>query len=208
MEVFFASAAQWREWLSIHHAAEKVVWLIFFKVHTRRGGLRYDEALDEALCYGWIDSIVKRLDNERYMQKFTPRTNTFKWSDANVARVRRLIAEGRMTDVGLAKVGDRTILEREPAQTVRTRADGMQNQDATAGTGKLPARPPEPEEPDFVREAFAAEPAVDTAFRALTPGRRRLYLRWVLDAKREETRLKRLRELIGLLKEGKALSMK
>lgn len=215
MERFFETPSLWREWLSVHHATEKVIWLIFYKVHTRRGGLRYDEALDEALCFGWIDSIVKRLDDERYLQKFTPRTNTFKWSDANVARVRRLITEGRMTDIGLAKVGDRAILEREPIEPVRDRAGGMQNLDASAGAGGIPARlsgpgsrPPEPEDPDFVREAFAADPPAAAAFRALTPGRRRLYLRWVLDARRDETRRKRFGELIGLLREGKPLSMK
>lgn len=187
MECFFESAAGWRDWLEKHHASERVAWLIFYKAHTGRVSLRYEKALDEALCYGWIDSIIKRIDDERYCQKFTPRTNTLRWSDANVVRMRRLIAEGRMTDIGLSKVGDPSILEQDPPP----RAD-------------VPADDP----PDFIREAFEAEPAAGTAFGALTPGRRRLYLRWVLDARRDETRRKRLQELIGLLKEGKPLSMK
>ena len=190
-ELFFESGADWRTWLEAHHNSEKVVWLVFYKVHTGRGGLRYSEALDEALCFGWIDSIIQRLDEDRYRQKFTPRTNTSKWSKVNIIRMRRLIAQGRMTDIGLAKVADPSILKQE--------APGPASDDRKAAS--LPV-------PDFIRDGLAAEPAAQAAFVALAPSRRRLFLGWILDAKRDETRHKRLLETISLLKAGKPLSMK
>ncbi len=190
-ELFFETAAMWRTWLETHHDSEKVVWLVFYKVHTGRGGLRYNEALDEALCFGWIDSIIQRLDDDRYRQKFTPRTNTSKWSKVNLARMRRLIAEGRMTDVGLAKVANPSLLAPE-----------------TPGPAPARGKPAELPVPDFIRDGLAAEPAAQAAFAALPPSRRRLFLGWILDAKRDETRRKRLREAIGLLQAGKTQPMK
>ena len=190
-ELFFENPAEWRTWLEAHHNSEKVVWLVFYKVHTGRGGLRYGEALDEALCFGWIDSIIQRLDDDRYRQKFTPRTDTRKWSKANILRMRRLIAQGRMTGIGLAKVADPSILEQEAPVPV-------------SATEKLTNQPV----PDFIQDGLAAEPAARAAFAALPPGRRRLFLGWILDAKRDETRRKRLQESIGRLKAGKTLPMK
>ena len=97
------SRKQWREWLAKNHAVTAEVWLVFYKKHTGRPCLSYDEAVEEALCFGWIDSLVKRLGEDRYARKFTPRVDSSKWSAANLERMKRLVESGRMTEIGLAK---------------------------------------------------------------------------------------------------------
>lgn len=100
----FKTAAAWRAWLKRNHAREKEIWLVYYKKGSGKTSVTYEEALQEALCYGWIDSIVSRLDDERYMQKYTPRNVDSIWSAGNKERVRKLIAQGRMAAPGMAKI--------------------------------------------------------------------------------------------------------
>ena len=100
----FPGREQWRAWLGENHDAAKELWLVFHKKHTGKGGLTYDEAVEEALCFGWIDGILKRIDDEKHMVRFCPRRKNSIWSERNKERVRRMIEAGRMTDIGLAKV--------------------------------------------------------------------------------------------------------
>jgi uncharacterized protein YdeI (YjbR/CyaY-like superfamily) len=95
---------EWRAWLAEHHDTEKEVWLISYKKHTGRPQIPYDEAVEEALCFGWIDSLVKTIDEERFAQKFTPRKMKNNWSESNKRRVKKLVREGRMTQAGLSKI--------------------------------------------------------------------------------------------------------
>jgi len=95
---------QWRSWLAKHHDQEKELWLIFYKEHTGHAGLTYEEAVQEALCFGWIDGILKRIDDEKHTIRFSPRRKNSIWSATNKKRVARMIASERMTEVGLAKV--------------------------------------------------------------------------------------------------------
>ena len=92
---------QWRRWLAEHHASESEVWLVFHKHHTGRASIAYQDAVDEALCFGWIDSLIKRLDDARYARKFTPRKPDSKWSTANRQRYAQLKASGRLMPAGL-----------------------------------------------------------------------------------------------------------
>src|SRR5512136_2267735 len=96
---------EWHVWLAKHHQTESEVWLVFFKTRVGRRGIPYEDAVEEALCFGWIDSLVKRLDDETYARKFTPRTDARRWSDSNRRRVAKLVGEGKMTPAGMAKVG-------------------------------------------------------------------------------------------------------
>ena len=96
------SRAAWRAWLERNHRRKTEVWLVFFKAHTGKPRVEYDDAVEEALCFGWVDSLVKRLDEERYAQKFTPRKAGSRWSPSNRTRVAKLVREGRMTPAGLA----------------------------------------------------------------------------------------------------------
>src|SRR5262249_13199943 len=111
--LYVTSREEWRTWLADHSESEAEVWLIYYKKHTGQPRIPYDHAVEEALCFGWIDSIVKRIDDETFAQKFTPRRDRTKWSALNKRRVRKLIREGRMTEAGLAKI-DPAALGEEP----------------------------------------------------------------------------------------------
>lgn len=102
--VYFPNRDDWRAWLEANHATEREIWFVFYKKATKKPSLPYGEAVEEALCFGWVDSIEKSLDGERYALRFTPRKPKSNWSESNKIRVRQLIASGRMTEAGLAKV--------------------------------------------------------------------------------------------------------
>ena len=95
---------QWRAWLAKHHKTAPEIWLIYYKKHSGRPRIPYSDAVEEALCYGWIDSITKPVDEDRWAQRFSPRRPSSRLSDMNRERVRRLIAAGRMTKVGLERI--------------------------------------------------------------------------------------------------------
>src|SRR5215510_860473 len=102
MNTFLAQTLdQWRDWLADHHASESEVWLIFHKLHAGVASIDYKDALDEALCFGWVDSLVKRLDDRRYARKFTPRRADSRWSAANRKRYAELKANGRLKPPGI-----------------------------------------------------------------------------------------------------------
>jgi uncharacterized protein YdeI (YjbR/CyaY-like superfamily) len=98
-----ASSREWRAWLAEHHGRETGIWLVFWKKHTGKTAVSYQDAVDEALCFGWIDTLVRRLDDDRYAQKFTPRKPKSNWTEANRRIFARLVEQGRMTPAGLAK---------------------------------------------------------------------------------------------------------
>jgi uncharacterized protein YdeI (YjbR/CyaY-like superfamily) len=133
------------------------------------------------LCFGWIDSIVKRIDGDTFAQKFTPRRDWTKWSALNKQRLRKLIREGRMTEAGLAKIDPAALGEDEPQKPGTSGADI----------------------PRFVKQALMANAKAWENFRSLTPSRRRAYIRLIMDAKREATRQRRLRETVALLEQSR-----
>ena len=94
---------EWRAWLAKHHDTEKDIWLIYYKKQSGEPRIPYNDAVEEALCFGWIDSIVKGIDENKYAQRFSPRKNGSNWSEMNKVRMRRLIEQGRMTPAGLSK---------------------------------------------------------------------------------------------------------
>lgn len=110
--IHVTTRAQWRRWLERHHENEREVWLVSYRTHTGRSRISYNDAVEEALCFGWIDSNQKGVDEDRLAQRYTPRRRAGGLSEMNKQRVRRLVAEGRMTPAGLAKIGD--ALEVEP----------------------------------------------------------------------------------------------
>src|SRR5215208_4566267 len=117
--VYVTNRADWRAWLERHHETETEVWLIYYKKHTGRSRIPYDDAVEEALCFGWIDSIVKRIDDEKFAQRFTPRKAKSEWSERNLIRVRALIREGKMTRAGLARVSEEVLAEGSKSKTKR-----------------------------------------------------------------------------------------
>ena len=104
--LFAEDRAAWREWLAAHHQDRTLVWLLLHKKHVQEPSVRYDEAVEEALCWGWIDGLTNSWDERSYALRFTPRRPGSVWSESNVARVERLIADGRMTPAGMALVDE------------------------------------------------------------------------------------------------------
>ena len=111
--LYITNRGDWRKWLEKNHNKEKEIWLVYYKSHTGKPTIAYDDSVEEALCFGWIDSIVKRIDDERYAQKFAPRTNTSKWSESNKQRVRKLVKQGRMTQIGMTKIKESILNKKE-----------------------------------------------------------------------------------------------
>jgi uncharacterized protein YdeI (YjbR/CyaY-like superfamily) len=173
---------RWRAWLEDHHDSEPEVWLVFYKQHTGRPSVAHADALDEALCYGWIDSLVKRLDDSRYAIKFTPRKAGSRWSAINTKRYAELKALGRLKPPGI---------ERSP--TGRTYAP-KPNLPTTA--------------PSYMVRALKKHPAAWRTFEGLPPSHRRRYVGWIATAKLPETRERRLKEAIRMLAAGKELGLK
>ncbi len=183
MELYFKNRDSWRAWLGQNHGDAREVWLVFFKKHTGEPCISYDAAVEEALCFGWIDSLIRRLDDDRYARKFTPRVDVKKWSASNLDRVERLVASGRMTDIGLSKI-DPDVQPQAPSSA-------------------LPL-----EIPRFFADALAQDDAAREFFDQLAPSYRSNFVGWVCSAKREETRRKRLEEALTLLRQNKKLGMK
>ena len=154
---------------------------MFYKAHTGKTSVHYEDAVREALCFGWIDSLVKRLDDDRYAFKVTPRRPTSKWSDLNRKRWAELEAAGLLTSAGLAA-----------APTSNTYAP----------------RPVVPELPVYIAKAFKTNSKAWQFFRELAPRERRNFVVWIHTAKRAETREKRIGESIALLAAGKKLGLK
>ena len=93
---------EWREWLEQHHGDYKEIWLVYYKKTSGKTGISYEESVEEALCFGWIDGAIKGIDEETYAGRFTPRRSKSPWSDSNRERVTRLLRDGRMAQAGLA----------------------------------------------------------------------------------------------------------
>jgi uncharacterized protein YdeI (YjbR/CyaY-like superfamily) len=172
---------RWRAWLEKHHASSPGVWLVFYKKHSGQKSIPYEDSVREALCFGWIDSLVNRLDDDRFRLKFTPRKPTSKWSDPNRKRWAELKAAGLLAAAGLA---------------------------AAPTENRYAPKPNIPELPGYVRQALKANPKAWDFFQTLAPTDRRQFVVWIHIAKRPETREKRIRESIGLLAAGKKLGLK
>jgi len=174
----------WRAWLAENHASERVVWVVFPKKHTGEHCMSYEESVEEALCHGWIDSIIKRIDEKSYARKFTPRTDNQNWSELNKRRVAKLIQEGRMTEIGLAKVS-------------YSNPESLQPRKSKPQVLSVPA---------FVEQGLRKKKQAWENFMRLASYRRN-YVLWISSAKREETRAKRLQQAIQLLMQNKKLGL-
>jgi uncharacterized protein YdeI (YjbR/CyaY-like superfamily) len=185
----FRTAADWRAWLEQNHDRQKEIWLVYYKKASSKKSVTYNEALEEALCYGWIDSVVNRLDGERYMQKWTPRKPGSVWSAANKARVKKLGAEGRMAAPGKAKVA-------------AAKRNGSWNK--LSDIDRI-GRPPKI--PVDLKAALSENPAAKEKFDRLAPSQKKLWAWWVLSAKSPETRARRIAETVKGVAAGRRPGM-
>lgn len=174
------SREQWRAWLATHQNTSRGVWVVFYKTHTGVKSMPYEDFVREALCFGWIDSLVKRLDEERFARKVTPRKPVSKWSDINRHRWTELKRAGMLTPAGLA---------------------------AAPSTAYAP-KPKIPELPSYVAKAIQANPGAWSFFQQLPRSERRNFVAWIHLANLPETRERRIRESIVLLAAGKKLGLK
>jgi uncharacterized protein YdeI (YjbR/CyaY-like superfamily) len=175
--------ASWRSWLRDNHAQDKVVWLVIYKASSGKGSLTYQEALDEALCFGWIDSRSRRVDERKHVIRFTQRRSGGIWSVTNLNKVKALIAEGRMQPSGYATIPP----DLDEALRLAIERDAQD------------LRPP----PDMVRAM--QEAGVMDKFEKMAPSHRRAFSRWVSSTNVPATRKMRLQEVIAALQEGRLL---
>ena len=166
----------WREWLQKNHATEKEVWLVHYKKHTGKPSLFYEDAVEEALCFGWIDGLLRRLDDERYVLRYTPRKVRSVWSESNRRRAERMIRQGRMTEAGLARI--------RQAKASGEWENAVSLNDSQAA---LPAD---------LEEALAASRTAKENFGNMAPSYRKQYIWWITSAKRLDTRERRIRETV------------
>jgi uncharacterized protein YdeI (YjbR/CyaY-like superfamily) len=165
--IYFESPREFYEWLEQHHETESEVYVGIYKKHTGRRAMSWSEAVDQALCFGWIDGRANTIDEDRYMQRFTPRRPGSNWSEINIAKVAKLEQEGLMRPAGLAAFERRMEEERQS----------------------------EPLAPEY-EARLRANPKAAAYFDAKPAWYRRTASRWVMSGKREETRKRRLAQLI------------
>jgi uncharacterized protein YdeI (YjbR/CyaY-like superfamily) len=179
---FFSGPEEFRDWLAVHHDSATELWMGLYKKHVEHRGLVWEDAVTEALCWGWIDSVAQRIDEDATRQRWTPRKTASNWSAINIATVERLIVEGRMQPSGLAAYERR-----------RPERSGIYSYE----------QPDEVElSPEYAARLAAEAPAA--AFWAVaTPSYRRVCVNWVMTAKQEATRDKRLQQLIDDSSQGR-----
>lgn len=177
-----ASRDEWRAWLEANHETSKGIALAIAKKNGSRAGVTYDEAVEEALCFGWIDSTTSRLDDDHYKQLFTPRKPTSTWSRSNKERVERLIAEGCMTPAGLAAI--------EVAK-----ANGSWDTLTRIEAGIVP---------EDLAAALSAAPGATEGFAGLTKSQRQMSVYWISMAKRPETRAARIAKVVSAAEQGQS----
>ncbi len=184
-ELVVVDAQAWRDWLSVHHTSTAGVWLVLAKKGTTRPtSLTYDQALDEALCHGWIDGQTGGRDESTFRQRFTHRRRRSPWSARNVGIVARLLDEGRMHPAGVAEVE-------------RAKADGRWDA-AYAGQAAIAV-------PADLAAALSADPAAEAMFDVLTARNRYAVLYRIESAKRPDTRARRIEQFVAMLARGETV---
>jgi uncharacterized protein YdeI (YjbR/CyaY-like superfamily) len=187
---YFKTAAEFREWLEANHDRASELWVGLYKMNSGRGGMTYPEALDEALCFGWIDGVRKRVDGASFAQRFSPRKSRSNWSLINIRHVARLKKDGRMHAAGLKAFAAR--------EAPKSGVYSFENKSR--------------ELPPAMQRQFRSDKAAWDFFQRQPPGYRRLVTFWVLSAKQEQTRQRRLAGLmadsgqhrrVGVLSSGK-----
>ncbi len=161
---------QWRDWLAVNHANADGVWMVYYKKGTGKPTVTYNEAVEEALCFGWIDSVPNTLDTERFKQLFSPRNIKSPWSKLNKERVACLLKNGSMTNAGLANI---EAAKQNGSWTIYDPVEAL-------------------EIPDDLQHALANNPVAEKHFTAFAPTYKKGILWWIISAKRPETRQKRV----------------
>jgi uncharacterized protein YdeI (YjbR/CyaY-like superfamily) len=171
----FADRSQWRTWLEAHHAEADEAWLVQYKKDFEEFGLGYEDAVEEALCFGWIDGLLRRLDERRYRLRYTPRRPDSVWSMNNIQRVERLIQEGRMTEAGLARIAEAKESGQWEAAIRREQVDII---------------------PPDLAEVLDQIEGATVAYHALPDSRKKQFIYWLQTAKRPATKRRRIEKIV------------
>jgi uncharacterized protein YdeI (YjbR/CyaY-like superfamily) len=171
----------WRDWLTKNHTKSSGVWFVFFKKHTGKPRVSYDEAVEEALCFGWIDSLGRAFDEDRSKLLFTPRKPKSVWSQPNKERVAKLLAAGAMTDIGLAKI---EAAKQDASWNTLDASDNLEISDELA-------------------TAFRRNHVAQKNFDGFAPSVKKAILYWLYSAKRDETRAARIAKIVAMAANNK-----
>ncbi|OQX77595.1 MAG: hypothetical protein B6D64_08075 [Bacteroidetes bacterium 4484_276] len=174
-ELTFETREDFRHWLDDNHQSSQGVWVVYFKKHTKTQSISYNEAVEEALCFGWIDSKVRTIDELRYKQVFTPRNPKSMWSELNKQRIAKMMGAGKMKPAGLKAVTE----AKKNGQWEKSYKD------------KNP-----PQIPDDLKTALMKNPSAWENFNNFAPSYRGTYIIWVVIAKRTETRENRIKKVV------------
>lgn len=177
--IYAKNRKEWRSWLQKNYKSEKGIWLIYHKKHTRKESVPYTDAVEEAICFGWIDGRIKKIDNDKYMQLYSPRTSKSLWSEINVERAKKMIKQGSMTKYGLK-------VFREGTKT-KARIPSSKNFSV----------------PSYFRESLAKNEKARNNFQKISPSAKLAYVYWVGTAKTDKTRQKRIKITIEQLSKNK-----
>jgi uncharacterized protein YdeI (YjbR/CyaY-like superfamily) len=173
---------EWMEWLERNHSSKKEIWLILYKKHVSKTSVSYEDAVEEALCWGWIDGILKRIDDEKHTIRFSPRRRTSIWSESNLERVERMISQGRMRSPGL---------------------EIYEARDKERYAPSVKYRGAEVEVPQYIQNIFKEDREVWRMFLSFPPSHKNQYIGWIETAKREETRFRRARKAVEMIRNEK-----
>ena len=182
--LYVKNRQEWRSWLSVNFQVKKEIWLIYYKKNSGKNRIPYDDAVEEALCFGWIDSTVKKVDEEMFVQRFTPRNKRSIWSELNKQRVEELLKSGRMTEYGMSLV-------------IAAKENGEWDREPYTKTDM----------PDFFEKLLFQNEKARHFYYSLTKKQQESYLRYVNLAKQDETRLRRTVKVIELLNMNKKPGM-
>lgn len=187
LQVYATSREKWRKWLEKNHAKNDEVWLIYFKKATGKPSVTYRESVEEAICFGWIDGIKKRIDDERYTHRFSPRRSQSKWSDLNIRLAEKMIRENKMTEAGLEIFKRKRKYKESVVEMIQAR---------------------EIELTPEIETILKSNKKAWLNYQKLAPSHRKQYAAWLTTAKRPETIQKRIKEAINLLENDEKLGMK
>ena len=186
-QIYIKTRQELRDWLTRNHLNNEGIWLVLYKKRAKKPSLEYDDIVEECLCFGWIDSLIKRVDEEKYLRKITPRKSGGNWSEVNKKRVQKLQRLGLISDHGYLVIDE----AKKSGRWKKSRQSGAPI-----------------EIPDEFKTALSKNKKASSFFEQLAPSYKKRFIGWISDAKRKETVTKRVSESIMLLERGKKLEMK
>ena len=181
IELYLKTRKEWREWLEKNHCTAEEIWLRYYKKSSGKPRIPYNDAVEEALCFGWIDGKIKRINEDYYIQRFTPRRPGSRWSKYNIERIQKLIKEGRMTQSGL-EVYKQAL--KKPALVYDNRRDG------------------DPEMPEDLEKELRNNKTAADNFMNFPQSARRIYIGWLNSSKKPETRPRRIAKIVEFAKKN------